>query len=289
MKREPRWVAVFLRALERSGNVRLAAEGAGVDFSTAYQRRKRHAEFAERWEGALAAFQALAPDPSTIGCAAPSSLRHAPGMPISSAPPPPGKLGEELNVRPDGKIIKGSDARWGKRAEEAFLLELTTSGNVRRAAKAAGFSTAAVYKRRLKSRHFAAAWDAALETGKARVQAYLIEAATRTFDPDELPIGDEREIPKVSISEAINIAKLKAAGPVTAGDDEEYDEDQLKEVRERILYKLERLREREIEAGWTPHLLEPPLGKDGGITEVWLPPGYALVKVETLTCEENSA
>ena len=40
MAREPHWVKLFLRELERTGNVRLAAERAGVDFSTAYQRRK---------------------------------------------------------------------------------------------------------------------------------------------------------------------------------------------------------------------------------------------------------
>jgi hypothetical protein len=41
-KREPRWVKVFLRELERTGNVQLAAERVGVDHTTAYQRRKRH-------------------------------------------------------------------------------------------------------------------------------------------------------------------------------------------------------------------------------------------------------
>ena len=56
--REPRWVAVFLKQLARTGNVRLAAEGAGVDFTTAYQRRKRHAEFAEAWALRLSAFGA---------------------------------------------------------------------------------------------------------------------------------------------------------------------------------------------------------------------------------------
>jgi hypothetical protein len=93
------------------------------------------------------------------------------------------------------------------------LTELTVSGSVRRAAQAAGFSTTAIYKQRAKSRHFAAAWDAAVEAGKARVQAYLVEAATRTFDPDELPIADGAEVPKVSISEAINIAKLGSPSP----------------------------------------------------------------------------
>jgi hypothetical protein len=182
-------------------------------------------------------------------------------------------------TRPDGKVIKGSDARWGKRAEERFLVELTVSANVRRAAEAAGFSTTAVYQRRLKNRHFATAWDAALEVGKARVQGFLVEAASRTFDPDELPIGDERELPKVSISEAINIAKLRAAGPAWDADEQEIDEDRLKGVREHILEKLQRLRERAIEEGWTEHQLETPLGRDGSIREVWLPPGYGLVRV----------
>ncbi len=73
MKREPYWVKLFLRELSRTGNVRVSAERAGVDYTTAYQRRKRHAEFAERWEGALGAFgirqaqdeRAFAPSPGS--------------------------------------------------------------------------------------------------------------------------------------------------------------------------------------------------------------------------------
>jgi alpha-D-ribose 1-methylphosphonate 5-triphosphate synthase subunit PhnG len=275
MKREPRWVTVFLKQLERTGNVRLAAGQAGVDFSTAYQRRKRHAEFAERWEASLQQLMET-----------PTPLDHHP----TPAPPHRGEGktvgGEELNVRPDGKVIKGSEARWGKRAETRFLTELTVSANVRLAAEAAGFSTTAVYQRRMKSRHFMAAWDAAVETGKARVQAYLVEAATRTFDPDELPIGDGREVPKVSIGEAINIARLKG-GPSTSlgtNGEEEYDEDHLKEVRERIVDKLQRLREKELsefgEAGWVEWQLPPGL-HDRDMGTVWLPPGYRLVGPET--------
>ena len=249
-KREPHWVKLFLRELERTGNVRLAAERAGVDFSTAYQRRKRHGEFAERWEGTLAAHKVGVQDDSPL-----TPLRSA-----ESPSPPEG--GEGLVARPDGKAIKGSEARWGKRAEERFLTELTVSANVRLAAKSAGFSTTAVYQRRLKNRHFAAAWDAAVEVGRARVHSYLVEAATRTFDPDELPVGDEREIPKVSIGEAINIAKLAprdAGGPgsSTRGgkgfegrtyDDGGFDttpisRDEWEEARNNIFHRLQRLRE----------------------------------------------
>jgi hypothetical protein len=268
MKREPRWVTVFLKQLERTGNVRLAAGGAGVDFSTAYQRRKRHADFAEAWESALRLRSARTEEDAL------------PLLDCAEQPPSPIYLGEETVLRPDGKLIKASEARWGKRAEEAFLLELTVSGSVRRAALTAGFSTTAVYKRRLIDKRFAAAWEAAIETGKARVQAYLVEAATRTFDPDELPIGDGDAIPKVSISEAINIAKLKAVGPATDWQEPDLDEDQFKELRERILEKLQRLREREIAEGWTPYPLETPLGRDGSIREVWVPPGYRLIRAE---------
>ena len=272
-------MAVFLKQLGRSGNVRLAAEGAGVDFTTAYQRRKRHGEFAQAWEGALEAF----------------AVRQAKGEgglhegPSTSFAGPPPRSGEELIAHPDGKLIRASEARWSPRKEEVFLLELTVSGSVKLAARATGFSTTAVYKRRLKDKRFAAAWEAAVETGKARVQAYLVEAATRTFDPDELPIGDEREIPKVSISEAINIAKLKGAGPAAAEPEEEYGDDYLQEVRERILEKLARLREREIEEGWTAHRLAVPLGEDESIRDVWLPPGYALVRIEDAEAGSTSA
>jgi hypothetical protein len=280
-RREPHWVKLFLRELEATGNVRLAAEGAGVDFSTAYQRRKRHAEFGEAWAGALAVFASRSEDQP--------DLRRAPSTIPSLGNGPPPRAGEDLIVRPStdgsGSLVRAPHAltspRWGKRAQEAFLAKLTLSANVRHSAKKVGFSTQAVYKRRLKDRHFAAAWDAAVEVGKASVQAYLVEAAKRTFDPDELPIGDEREIDRVSISEAINIAKLRAAGPPPQADDAEgYDEDHLKEVRERILEKLKRLREREIANGWTPHALAAPLGRDGSIREVWIPPGYRLVRDE---------
>jgi hypothetical protein len=49
----PRWVVPFLRALERTGEARAAAEDAGIDHTTAYARRKAHADFAAAWAEAL--------------------------------------------------------------------------------------------------------------------------------------------------------------------------------------------------------------------------------------------
>jgi hypothetical protein len=234
-EQSPHWESAFLNALERCGVASEAARLAGTGVRNAYKRRKGNPTFAAAWDAAVALHR------SEAGRRAMSAVAAE---------------GVAYNSGPDGaKLVRAGQSRWSARGEEAFLTELTVNANVKRAAKAAGFSTAAVYKRRLKDKRFAAAWEAAIETGKARVQAYLVEAATRTFDPDELPIGDEREIPKVSIGEAINIAKLGSsngsgragkgrhhADPYFDGWEEEHE--QYQAAVDSIVAWLERLRER---------------------------------------------
>src|SRR6185369_6644815 len=56
MKKPPRWTISFLRALERTGDVRASAEDAGIDHTTAYARRRTHEDFAADWERALKAY-----------------------------------------------------------------------------------------------------------------------------------------------------------------------------------------------------------------------------------------
>jgi hypothetical protein len=50
----------FLKALRRTGNVRLAAREVGVKYGTIQYRRKQHPGFAVKWDAALAFFQAWA-------------------------------------------------------------------------------------------------------------------------------------------------------------------------------------------------------------------------------------
>lgn len=45
----------FLERLALSGNVRLAAREVGVKYSTVQHRRATHADFAQAWEGVIAA------------------------------------------------------------------------------------------------------------------------------------------------------------------------------------------------------------------------------------------
>lgn len=50
--RRPDWVPRFLEVIRATGNVRLAADSAGIDRSTPYVRARRDPVFAEAWAAA---------------------------------------------------------------------------------------------------------------------------------------------------------------------------------------------------------------------------------------------
>lgn len=258
-RREPRWVASFLRALERTGEARAAAKDAGIDHTTAYARRRAHAEFADRWADALKAHEervkaeedaeiaALQRDPSTVH----SSV---------NGPPPPDTLGEDL-VMSRGKVRRAGAERWSKRKENIFFDELAATANIGMAAAAAGVSTNAVHARRLRHRLFAAKWDAVESIAKASINMHLIEETKKSFDPATLQTADVK--PRVTIDQAIKISqggggsrkKQQAAEEAWDGEDDYRYEDEIAGIREKLVRKLQRIRERErpakLAAGWT--------------------------------------
>ena len=203
----PRWVVPLLRALERTGQVRAAALDAGVDFSTAYARRRAHAEFAAAWVEALKAHAARVEEEEIAVVVAARAARLAPPPP-AAVPLPTGFAGREEVVCARGQVKRGGAERWSKAAEGRFFATLADTANVVMAAEAAGFSTTAVYQRRLRRPEFREAWAAAVETGRARLELALIEMANRAIERGvpEVP----GEAPRVSISEALMILKLGA-------------------------------------------------------------------------------
>lgn len=254
-KKVPRWVMPFIRALERTGQVREAAKDVGIDWSTAYQRRKAHAEFAAAWDDALKAHgEGVAEEEAaSIGFVASNPLsRLARGESDLS---PQGRVG----VGPQVKRI-GAE-RWGRRKEELFFAELAATANVTRAAAAAGVSTQAVYNRRLKHALFRAKWEAVVRTARSAIDLYLVEEAKKTFEPEACGLIVPAS-PSVSIDQAIKIAQLNSR---IKGDGEAFSdpfaeqaalmtEDDVQALRDRVLLKLERLAQRriaeKIEAGW---------------------------------------
>jgi hypothetical protein len=203
------------------------------------------------------------------------ALRSAP-PPSASAeaaahgPPPPGKLGEDL-VGAGSQLKRAGEGRWNQRKEKLFFDELAATANVKRAAKAAGVSPNAVYQRRMRDAHFKAKWAAVLETGRASIEMHLVEAANRSFEPEELDVANSP--PKVSVAEAIRIVqvhgskKQQDALPQTLQEQADaMSPDEVEELRERILGKLKRLTDRtrreKLEEGWVldeehDHMIPP--------------------------------
>ena len=134
-RKAPRWADPFLLALMRTGEVREAAKWAGVDFTTAYARRKRHRDFAGQWDDALALFRARRAEAEDaevrrIEAEGEPASRDALGTnglggmapPRSAAPSPASAAGGTgLQVR------RAHSARWTEAKERRFFDELVAS------------------------------------------------------------------------------------------------------------------------------------------------------------------
>jgi hypothetical protein len=273
MKKAPRGVVPFLRALERTGEARAAAADAGIDHTTAYARRKAHADFAAAWKKALETHRVERKRVEEEGIAA---VRNAPSPSHSSAVGPSlsreGRGANGEDVQASGSQVKRvGRERWSKRKEELFFDELAATANVQRAAKAAGVSSTAVHARRLRHPLFRAKWEAVVRTAKASIDLHLVEEANKTFDPETLDAADVA--PRVTIDQAIRISQLGASKkeePATDPFDDPSTNyaDDVAEIRERLVRKLQALRRRD-----RPQLLAQGWSYD----ESWdreIPPGW---------------
>ncbi len=138
------------------------------------------------------------------------------------------------------KTIRTSGKRWSDRAEAVFLETIAATANITAAAEAAGFSTTAVYKRRLNEPGFAARWQAALELGYTRLECLVIETGAATLAGE--PLAGDHPIPRASFAEVLNLLRLHRAG-VRGGRPQRYDwrreEVDIEVVRAEVLRKLE--------------------------------------------------
>jgi hypothetical protein len=229
------WRSRFLRALGRSANLRRAALETGIDKSSVYSHAKRSAPFARAIRRAR-----------RIGAARIEAEADAADRREAADAEAQDSLVIRRSRSHGTQLIAAGEGRWCKSAEEAFLASLAACANVRRACAAAGFSTTAVYRRRLRDPGFAARWDSVVELGRARLDLLLIEVVEHTFDPD-LPTPPD-EIPKVSVAEAIAILRLGRpagggrAGGLGPGRRSVRREPPIEAVRDEVLRRLAALR-----------------------------------------------
>lgn len=116
-------------------------------------------------------------------------------------------------LRASGKdgpqLIESDGHRWTDAAEALFLDELAASCNVRCAAAAAGFSNAAIYRRRRLNAAFAERWHAAKAQAYIRIEMALIARALAALEGREPDPGTP--IPAMTVREAIEKLKLNRA------------------------------------------------------------------------------
>jgi len=253
------WRKTFLRALARTGNVRVAAGEAGVDAGTAYDHRIRDPAFAGKWAAALAkadAREAKRPRP----------LHHP-----ADGPPP--RSGEELVLRRSkhgDKLVRAAEGRWCQRTEASFLGGLEHTGCVRSAAAAAGISPNALYERRKHYPEFAERWDEVAGRAAQELPAMLQAAARDSLSrqpetPGRKGRGRAR-LPRIDVDQAIRISAIaakKEAGASRRGIRPRVATNA--EVREALTTRLaafrKRVRAEHLAKGWSEtqdgHLIPP--------------------------------
>jgi len=192
----------FLKALRRTGNIRLAARETGLKYGTVQHRRSAHPAFAQAWDAALAFAQARFHETG----------RHGPSASKQAATPHRTSGGEPVVVRRNDGKLQMRAAQPGKltrECEQAFLAALSATANVRLSAGAAGASVAAFYRRRRQNPAFAREMRLALQTGYERLEMALLEGwSPASHQDDAWRHNAPPPIPPMTANQALQLLYL---------------------------------------------------------------------------------
>lgn len=260
-----KWRKRFLSAMARTANAGLSARMAGVDRTTAFALRQRDAGFAADWVRAR--------DWGRARVKSEGRPVFAGGRPRAArtgeAPPDPRALIVRLSKREGAQIVRAGEGRWSPEIEADFFAWLAAGFGVNHAARQIGFSTVALYRRRLRDPAFAARWAKVREEGLSRNDGLLIDSVPRALDPEVMAAADD--LPRPTLAEAIQIQRLyrrdEQGGEFRGRGGWTHRPRSLAEVHGSILKKLSaiaRVRDSEkIASGW----VQDEAGN-------WIPPGW---------------
>ena len=227
----------FLRALRSCGNVREAARAVGAHRAKFTKRRAKHPAFAQAWDAALvlahAALRDVPVDRTARAVAEPRVTRTAAGR---------------LQLR------RHQPGRLDRAAEQRFLAALSASANVRLAAKAAGFSHAAFYRRKRADPGFAREWGLALAEGFERLELALLEGMQpEAFAGDDWRRNDPPAIPPMTANQALQLLYLHQKEVRLGGQHPELnprlspgESREARSTRLRLMYEHRQAREQEM-------------------------------------------
>lgn len=144
--------------------------------------------------------------------------------------------------------IAASYRSWSAAKERSFLIALATCCNVKLAARTAKVSTSSVYVRRTKHASFRAAWDGALATGYAQLELMMLERVLHGVEKVTIARDGTKTVMR-EYSDRIALALLRMHRDLAKTSDEPVEDLECDEARERIVARLQRLREQDEEAG----------------------------------------
>lgn len=141
------------------------------------------------------------------------------------------------------QLRKASEKSWSKAKEQKFLAELAATCNVTQAAAAAGVSTTQAYRRRKVDAGFRSAWLEAVGTAYQRLELVLLE---RAFVGTEKTVrrkdGSEERMVEYPNQLALTLLKMHRDTAIEAN--AEIAPEDVEEIRERVIQKLQRLKKR---------------------------------------------
>ena len=138
---------------------------------------------------------------------------------------------------------KRSKRNWTRTKQIEFLSVLAVTCNVTEAARQAGISLGHAYKKRSTDARFRAAWLEAIGTAYQRLELVLLE---RAFNGTEklLKRRDGSEERMLEYSNQLGLALLKMHRDTAVEASTELPHDDVAEMRERLVKKLMRLKQR---------------------------------------------
>ncbi len=146
----------------------------------------------------------------------------------------------------------GRPSDWTEAKAAKFIEVLSDSCNVALAARAVNRSVGNVYIQRTKSAAFRAAWDQALAIGYAKLEMMMLERALHGVEKTvTLRNGDSKIMREYN--DRVALALLRHHRDSVAAFENAAEDDEYEEACERIIERLQRLRERECGSE------EPPL------------------------------
>ena len=141
------------------------------------------------------------------------------------------------------QMRKASGQSWSKEKQAEFLSVLAATCNVTRACEQAGVSSGHAYRKRKTDAAFRAGWMEAVGVAYQRLELVLLD---RAFNGVEKVVtrrdGSEERMVEYSNQLALSLLKMHRDTAMEASTD--VPEEDVNEIRQRLIDKLERLKKR---------------------------------------------